>query len=288
MKIDKPVLRREVTRIDNPPVLAGHVVGHTLRRLIDGRHTAFTDPFVLLAEDWMPRGAFPPHPHRGMETVTFVIEGAVEHRDSAGHRGVIRSGDAQWMTAGRGLEHEENAQKGVIAHTLQLWVNLPSAQKMTAPRYQDLVGADMPVRREPGVEIRVFSGQSAGVTSPTLNHTPVIMIDARIEPGASFLQSLPASDNAFVHVLSGVARVGATGDIVRANQLAWLSRSDETEASELVLAAGDAPVRLLLFSGRPLREPVVFGGPFVMNTQSEIGQAFADYHAGRFGSVEPA
>ena len=140
--------------------------GTGARRLIDGQEPAFADPFLVMAEDWMPRGAFPVHPHRGMETVTFVIEGSVEHSDSAGHGGVIHAGDAQWMTAGRGVRHEENAPEGTIAHTLQLWVNLPAAAKMTEPRYQDLAGSSMPVRLEPGVEVRVFSGRSGGVPRP--------------------------------------------------------------------------------------------------------------------------
>jgi redox-sensitive bicupin YhaK (pirin superfamily) len=282
MSISKPTFVREVARIEDPKAASGHVVGHWARRLIDGRDPALTDPFVVMAEDWMPRGAFPLHPHRGIETVTFVIDGAVEHRDSAGHSGVIYAGDAQWMTAGRGVQHEENAPEGTIAHTVQLWVNLPAAEKMTEPRYQDLIGASMPVRLEPGVEIRVFSGEAGGVTSPTLNHVPVTMLDVRIEPGAAVSQRLPASDNAFVYIYAGEAKIGAEAKLLRAGQLAWLSRSDESGSSELMLAAETSAVRLLVFSGRPLREPIAFGGPFVMNTQAEIRQAFADFRAGRF------
>lgn len=198
----------------------------------------------------MPRGAFPLHPHRGIETVTFVIEGSVEHRDSAGHLGVIHAGDAQWMTAGRGVRHEENAPEGMTAHTLQLWVNLPAAAKMTEPRYQDLVGDAMPVRREVGVEVRVFSGESGGVASPTLNHVPVTMLDVRIEPRTSFRQLLPASDNAFVHVLAGIPRIGDAATIVKVNQLAWLTRSDKPGSSELTLKSESTAVRLLIFAGR--------------------------------------
>jgi len=276
------VFQRDVARVDNPLAKPGNVPGHRARLLIDGGDTAFSDPFLILAEDWMPRGAFSLHPHRGIETVTFVIDGSVEHFDSAGHRGIIAAGDAQWMTAGRGVRHEENVPEGTVAHTLQLWVNLPASAKMIDPRYQDLLGAAMPVRRETGVEVRVFSGESGGVTSTTLNHVPVTMFEARIEPGVCFRQHLPAGHNGFVYVLDGQARIGAAGTSVPAGALAWLTRSDAPGVSELALAAGDTPVHALLFAGRPLREPVVFGGPFVMNTRAEVQQAFADYRAGRF------
>ena len=272
---------REVARIDDPPAIAGNVAGHRARRLIDGSEPAFTDPFLALAEDWMPPGAFPVHPHRGIETVTFVIEGAVEHSDSGGHSGLLHEGDAQWMTAGRGLLHEETVPEGSIAHTLQLWVNLPRAAKMTEPRYQDLRGAEARVRREPGVEARIFSGRSADVAATTLNHVPITMIDARIKAGAGFRHTLPASDNAFVHVLDGVVSLGDSATRARADQLVWLTRSDAHGSSEIRIAA-DESARILLFAGPPLREPVVFGGPFVMNTEAEIRKAFADYRAGKF------
>jgi redox-sensitive bicupin YhaK (pirin superfamily) len=256
--------------------------GHRARRLIDGDDAAFSDPFLIMAEDWMPRGSFALHPHRGIETVTFVIEGLLEHFDNAGHSGTIRADDAQWMTAGRGVLHEENPPLGAIAHTLQLWINLPAAQKMTEPRYQDLVAGAMPVRREAGVELRVFSGRSADVTSATLNHVPVTMLDVRIEPEARCNHDLPATDNAFVYVLEGQLKVGGAQKPVKSGQLAWLTRSDDQGPSELALTAEDAAARVLVFAGRPLREPVAFGGPFVMNTQAEIRQVFEDYRAGRF------
>jgi redox-sensitive bicupin YhaK (pirin superfamily) len=235
--------------------------GHCARRLIDGDDAAFSDPFLIMAEDWMPRGSFALHPHRGIETVTFVIEGLLEHFDNAGHSGTIRADDAQWMTAGRGVLHEENPPLGAIAHTLQLWINLPAAQKMTEPRYQDLVAGAMPVRREAGVELRVFSGRSADVTSATLNHVPVTMLDVRIEPEARCNHDLPATDNAFVYVLEGQLKVGGAQKPVKSGQLAWLTRSDDQGPSELALTAEDAAARVLVFAGRPLREPVAFGGP---------------------------
>ncbi len=153
-----PSESREVALIANPEFEAGPAAGHRARRLIDGGNPGFSDPFLLMAEDWVPRDAFSRHPHRGIETVTLVLDGALEHFDSAGNTGVIYTGDAQWMTAGRGVIHNENPLPGTTTHALQLWVNLPASEKMAAPRYQDLRGADLPRRREPGVEIRLLSG----------------------------------------------------------------------------------------------------------------------------------
>ncbi len=282
MNTPKPMFVREVARIDDPQFVSGQVTGHRARRLIDAPDAAFADPFVLMAEDWSPQGIFAFHPHRGIETVTFVIEGAIEHRDSAGYGGVIHAGDAQWMTAGRGIQHEENPPAGTIAHTLQLWVNLPAAEKMAAPRYQDLVASALPVRSEDGVEIRVFSGAYGDMISPTLNHLPVTMLEVRVENGGAFRHLFAATDNAFVYVLEGAIEIGAAGDLLEASQLGWLTRLEEPGSSELTITARGAASRFLLFAGQPLREPIAFGGPFVMNTQAEIQQAFADYRAGRF------
>lgn len=276
-----PSESREVALIANPKFEAGHVAGHRARRLIDGANPAFSDPFLLMAEDWVPRDAFSRHPHRGIETVTLVLDGALEHFDSAGNTGVIYAGDAQWMTAGRGVIHNENPLPGTTTHALQLWVNLPAREKMAAPRYQDLRAADLPRRQEPGVEIRVLSGSSGGVSSPTLNHVPVTAIDARMDEGATFEQKLEAGANAFLLVLEGSATVGRQERPVVSGELAWLTRSDKAD-SLVTIKAGAAATRLLLFAGMPLREPVVFGGPFVMNTQEQIDEAFADFRAGRF------
>jgi redox-sensitive bicupin YhaK (pirin superfamily) len=272
---------REVSRIDDPRAVAGNVPGHRARRLIDGTDPAFSDPFLLMAEDWMPRDAFSNHPHRGIETVTLVLEGAVEHADSVGTHDIIRAGDAQWMTAGRGVIHEENALPGTLAHTLQLWVNLASRDKMVEPRYQSLQGTDMPVRREPGNIIKVLSGVSGDVAANTLNHVPVTAIDATLDAGASFEQALIPDDNAFVLVIKGEALIGQNRTSLRAGALGWLTRVDHSSASRVIIAAAEE-TRLLLFSGAPLGEPVAFGGPFVMNTPAEVQQAFADYRSGRF------
>ena len=212
----------------------------------------------------------------GKKATIILATGGDSPRRS--RRGSITS----FGSAGRGIVHNENAVPGSIAHTLQLWVNLPASGKMTEPRYQTLHGHVLPVRVEPGVEIKVLSGRSGDVVSPTLNHVPVTALDARIASGASFKQLLEPGANAFVLVFEGDARVGSSERRVQAGELAWLTRDDEDNGSEVTIAGGDLNARVLLFAGRPLREPVVFGGPFVMNTKAEVEQAYADYRGGRF------
>jgi len=277
---------RSVQRIDRPQVQQGMTAEHRVRPLMPAAMRgdfAATDPFLALMEDWFPRGVFGKHPHRGIETVTYVLEGRIDHYDNLGHEGVIGPGDVQWMTAGRGLIHNEIPAEGVVVHSLQLWVNLPAADKMTAPRYQDLAGDAVPVRREPGAQVRVFSGSSGGVTAPTTNFAPVTMVEFRLEPGAWVRQDLPADYNAVVVVLEGAGALGKEGAPVKAGDVAWLTRGEDASPSEAASQAGDKPLRALLYAGRPLREPVVAGGPFVMNTEAQIAEAYADYRAGRFG-----
>ena len=278
--------QRAVSRIDHPEQQQGMNALHRVRPLLPQAmrgEWAAVDPFLALMEDWFPQGVFGKHPHRGIETVTYVLEGRINHYDNQGNQGVILPGDAQWMTAGRGLIHNEMPAEGVTVHSLQLWINLPASEKMTPPRYQDLVGETVPTRREPGAEIRVFSGSSGGVTSPTLNHVPVTLVEFRLEPGAAVSQELPADYNAFLVVLEGEGEIGEARTPVVAGDVAWLTRREDAAPSQTRIAAGETPLRALLYAGRPLREPVVAGGPFVMNTQAEIAQAYADYRAGRFG-----
>ncbi|MGC4806762.1 pirin family protein [Micromonospora sp. DT233] len=247
---------------------------------------ALTDPFLLLAEDWFSSPGFEWHPHRGVETVTTVVDGVLEHGDSLGNSGALRPDDVQWMTAGRGIIHRELAYRNEHAHTLQLWLNLPAARKLTDTRYQDLLAAGRPRVVRPGVVVDVISGTVDGMTGPALNHVDVQGALVRLEPAATLHYPLPSAHRAFVYVLAGRATVA--GRRLRAGQTAWSDPVTRAGGrSELTLAApdGDAPTRLMVYSGTPLREPVVFGGPFVMNRRTEITQAFADFHAGRFGRV---
>jgi quercetin 2,3-dioxygenase len=282
-------VQRGVERIDEPPMQPGMSPPHRVRQLVAPGNWDATDPFLLLMEDWFPHGAFDWHPHRGIETVTYVIDGELEHRDNAGHAGTIRAGDAQWMTAGRGLLHVEQPPEGVTVHSLQLWINLPASDKMAEPRYQDLVAADLPIRRELGATVRVYSGASGQVVASTKNHVPVTMVEVRLDPGASISQELPGDYNAFLLILEGEGRIGLEQTGVRSGQVVWLTRASKEQPSEVLLTAtAEKPLRALLFSGRPLREPVVARGPFVMNTEDQIREAYADYRAGKFGSPEIA
>jgi redox-sensitive bicupin YhaK (pirin superfamily) len=243
--------------------------------LIEPGHWAETDPFLLMAEDWYGRGAFDSHPHRGFETVTYVIEGTNSHFDNRGNRGLIGPGEALWLTAGRGIVHNEIPVDDQLIHTLQLWVNLPQRDKLVEAGYQELTAARTRKRTLPGVEAIVFSGASGDVAAPTRNHARVTMVEVRLEPHSAFEQELPAEYNAFVVVLDGEGLVGASSTPVREGQVAWLER--EAAESKVRVESNDRRFRIILFAGRPLREPVVAQGPFVMNTMDEIQQAFADY-----------
>jgi quercetin 2,3-dioxygenase len=241
------------------------------------------DPFLLMFEDWFSSVGFEWHPHRGIETVTVVLDGELEHRDNRGGQGVLGAGDVQWMTAGSGLVHTELAHRRAGVHSLQLWVNLPSASKMVEPRYQDLRGDAVPVRTAPGVRAKVFSGRSGEVEGPALNHHPVTMVEVEMEPGARFVQELVASDRAFAYVLDGGADFGAGGGTAEAGQVVWFEPSPDVD--HLAVEAGEHGTRFLVWAAAPLREPVVAYGPFVMNTRDQIVDAYEDYQAGRFGPI---
>jgi hypothetical protein len=235
-----------------------------------------TTPFLFLSEDWFgaPKG-FETHPHRGMQTVTVVLEGALEHRDHTGAHGILRAGDVQWMTAGHGVLHSEMPHGDETAHTLQLWLNLPRSMKMIPARYQDQRLRETPVRRIPGGQIRVYAGRSAEVSHPHGSDYPMSLIDIRLSAGARLAQEVSTRDRGFVYVLSGVATVG--GKEIRKGDVAWF---EPGEGDELSIEAAEN-WRGLLFAGEPIHEPAVAYGPFVMNTRQEIEQAFLDYQAGK-------
>jgi redox-sensitive bicupin YhaK (pirin superfamily) len=278
--MDRPT-ERTVTRVGDVEALPGD--SQTLRKnlvLVPGDFE-FSDPFLLMAEDWFRApGGFEEHPHRGFETVTVVLEGKVEHRDNHGGHGVLGPGDVQWMTAGRGVLHSELPQGASTVHSLQLWLNLPASSKMAEPSYQDLRGRSMPVRREKGALVRVFSGESGGIRGPARNQVPVTMVELRIEPGASLVQELPASANCFIYLLEGSAAIGAAWTEPREGQVVWL-RPEGAGRTQVTLAAS-ALLHAYLWAADPIGEPVVARGPFVMNSIAEVQQAFNDYRTGRF------
>ncbi|TJY41833.1 pirin family protein [Cohnella pontilimi] len=243
------------------------------------------DPFLMMAEDWFQQGTFGFHPHRGIETVTYVIEGKLKHENNHGGRGILGPGDVQWMTAGRGLIHSEDPLPGETVHSLQLWVNLPAEEKMTEPRYQDLSSADIPVREESGARVRVFSGTSGPVSASTRNVVPVTYLEIEMEAGATLAQQLPADYNGFLYILEGTGRFGSDQTAGKPHQVLWMGPAHGGAAVSEIVMTADHPLRLLLIAGRPLREPVVAYGPFVMNTKEQIQQAFQDYQSGKFGKV---
>ncbi len=245
-----------------------------------------TDPFLLLSEDWFSSPGFEWHPHRGLETVTLVLGGVLEHGDNLGNHGALDVGDVQWMTAGKGIIHRELAYRNERAHTLQLWVNLPSDKKLVDNRYQDLLAADRPRLERDGVRVDLISGGAGGLTGPALNHWPVSGALITLEPGRDIEHALPASHRAFAYVLSGAVR--AAGRPVTAGQIAWFEPVPGAVTSTLHLQADqnrDERSVVIVYSGQPIREHVEFGGPFVMNTKAEIARAFQDFHSGKFGAV---
>jgi len=259
--------------------------GVRLTRVIGGRALPELDPFLLFDEfgsdeavDYI--AGFPDHPHRGFETVTYMLAGRMRHRDSQGNNGLLVPGSVQWMTAGRGLVHSEMPeQENGLMRGFQLWVNLPARDKMTAPRYQDIAPDGIPELTGAGSRVRVLAGAQGGVTGAAQGGaTEPLYLDVQLEAGAHYDAQLPASHRAFVYAYDGDAMVGDPPVRVPRGELAVLG---EGEGVRLAAPAG-AAARLVLVAGRPIGEPVARHGPFVMNTREEIMQAIADFRAGRF------
>jgi hypothetical protein len=242
------------------------------------------DPFLMLdafgsdsADDYI--AGFPDHPHRGFETVTYMIEGRMRHRDSAGHEGLLQTGGVQWMTAGRGVIHSElPEQTSGRMEGFQLWLNLAAKDKMIPAWYRDIPDGEIPRLRLPGATVSVIAGQSHGVTGAMRREvTEPIYLDIHLEPGARFEQPLPEAHNAFVYVYRGVLAIDGT--VVPAQRMAILANRAGRDG--VALQSGEAPTRALLIAGRPLNEPIAQYGPFVMNSHQQIVQAVDDFRAGR-------
>ena len=258
--------------------------GVKLKRIIGQSALDTLDPFLLLdefrsdsASDYI--AGFPEHPHRGFETVTYMLAGHMQHGDNHGNRGDLVPGSVQWMTAGRGILHSEMPQQeNGLMWGFQLWVNLPAKDKMTAPRYQDIRPERIPtVSPADGVEVKVIAGELAGATGPVEGiPTAPVYLDVALQPGARFALDLPTGHHGFAYVFDGdAALVG--GESLQRSELGVLS-----DGEQLQLAGSDKASRLLIVAGRPLREPVARYGPFVMNTQAQIQEAIADFRAGKF------
>jgi len=274
--------------------------GFVVRRSFPSVRLALADPFVLLdhmgAVEYAPGEAkgTPWHPHRGFETVTYMIDGAFEHQDTTGGGGLITDGATQWMTAGAGIQHIEKPPErlvvtGGLFHGLQLWVNLPAAKKWTPPRYQDIEAAEVVLlSNDDGSSIvRIIAGDLAGHQGPGSTQTPITYLHATVAPGARLAMPWPRDFNALVYALAGSGSVGPEQRPLDEGQLAVFGPGDAItmRAAEKQPSASPAGWELLVLGGRPIREPIARYGPFVMNTREELAQAVQDYQAGKMGVI---
>jgi redox-sensitive bicupin YhaK (pirin superfamily) len=273
--------------------------GFPVRRAFAGAPQRLLDPFIHMDQmgevDYAPgepRGTAW-HPHRGFETVTYMIDGTFEHEDSTGGGGVITNGDTQWMTAGSGILHIERPPEALVTsgglfHGVQLWVNLPAADKFVDPRYQDIGGGQVTLLRSPdgGVLLRLIAGSFGDHEGPGLTHTPITYVHATLAPGAKLALPWPPEFNALAYVLAGRGTVGTDGQPIRTGQLAAFGDGDHVVLSADREQDSHTPnLEVLLLGGRPIREPVAAYGPFVMNTRAELVEAVEDFQAGRMGQV---
>ena len=291
--VDRPV--RSITTA--PSGFEGE--GFPVKRAFAGVDLAALDPFIHMDQmgsvDWEPGAAKGTswHPHRGFETVTYLLDGVFRHQDSNGGGGVIADGDTQWMTAGGGILHIEAPPEDVVAkggtfHGIQLWVNLPSRLKMTDPRYQDIHGGEVALlsSHDGGALLRVIAGEVGGHAGPGVTHTPIALLHATVSPGAQLRLPWDPSYNALVYALTGHGTVGRDQRPFAAGQLAVLGagdvvtvRADESQDSHT------PALDVLVLGGLPIGEPVAAYGPFVMNTKAELQQAYDDFNAGRLGRI---
>ncbi|KAF9940195.1 hypothetical protein BGZ65_007785 [Modicella reniformis] len=258
-------------------------VGARVRRSIGRPELRNHDPFLMLDEFNVDKnGGFPDHPHRGFETVTYMLEGQFQHEDFAGHKGTIGPGDLQWMTAGRGIVHSEMPVKSQTrAHGLQLWINLPKEHKMCEPQYQELLDKEIPrATPQEGVSIKVIAGESHGIKSKVYTRTPTMYLDFKMDKNKTVEQSIPASYTGFIYMLKGTAYIGDKEFEGKAHHTLTFS---EDGAETIKIQTKDEDAHFVVIAGEPLKEPIVQHGPFVMNTKEEIQKTFLDYQFGMNG-----
>ncbi|PON43312.1 Pirin [Parasponia andersonii] len=265
----RPVVRKFLARQQHEGL------GAIVRRSIGRFELKYFDPFLALDEFSVTAPAgFPDHPHRGFETVTYMLQGAVTHEDFEGHKGTIQAGDLQWMTAGKGIVHSEMPAAQGTQKGLQLWINLSSKHKMIEPRYQEMLSKDIAEVEKDGIKVRVIAGDALGTKSPIYTRTPTMYLDFTLKPGAHLQQPIPVSWNSFVYVLEGEGIFGSSKfSPVTAHHLLLLGSGDGLEAWN----KSSKPLRFILVGGEPLGEPLAQLGPFVMNTQEEINQTIDDF-----------
>jgi quercetin 2,3-dioxygenase len=277
-------LQRSISRIVTPgPAVAGcQKVRHSFIEVIQADDFIDTDPFIRLTDDRLENGnkeIGAPHPHAGFEALGLLLEGAIRNRDNGA---LLNAGDLIWLTAGSGIIHNENVETATPVHALQLWLTLPKADRWTAPAIQDLRLGAIPLRRTPGVEVRLYSGVSGEFHAATQNHVPLTLADIQMSGGSVFSQEAPTWYNGFVYVLSGAARFGVGAILLHEGQIGWLDRPDDDRRALLSIAAGENGVRFIFAAGQPQRDPIVTYGPFVADSQSEIYRLYREYCSGRF------
>jgi redox-sensitive bicupin YhaK (pirin superfamily) len=277
-------IKRKLVQIQTPAPHQGFLgPDHTARAVIQVPYPD-SDPFILLMDDILdkqddePVGG--PHPHAGFETVSLLLEGEI---GDPAHK--MKAGDLQMMTAGSGIIHTETIDTKTRMRLLQLWLNLPQQHRWATPRVQDLPAAQVPVITSDGLHIRVYSGTLAGITSPLQNYTPVIIAELKLEPGITTTQQLPASYSSFLYVIEGAVQVGAENKVLNQDQVGWLDRFSEEAASELILTAGEAGARIVLYAGQPQGDPIVSHGPFIGDTEADIKRLYSDFRQGKMEHI---
>lgn len=276
--------QRRIDRVVTVPPLGPGFVGpgHLAAQVVSPGDFVLNDPFIMLADDHLDIGDRPvggPHPHAGFETVTLILDGAIYDRDEGG---TIQAGEVQWMTAGRGIIHGENIATRGKVRLLQLWLTLPKSQRWTAPSFQDIHADAVPVRRAPGVEVRIYSGGSGNLQSGTRNHVPVTITEFLMEPRTSVDQDIPTSYNGFAFVIGGSVSIGKEATLLKAGQVGWLDRPDGEGPSVVSVAAGDDGARLVLYAGQPQGDEIVSHGPFIGDSRDDIVRLYSEYRAGQF------
>lgn len=277
-------IKRKLEHIDTPPAKPGFLGAGHLARAIIQRDFSEADPFILLMDDMLdkkdnsPAGG--PHPHAGFETVTLVLEGEIGEG-----RHAMKTGDFQIMTAGSGIIHTETIEKPSKLRIMQLWLNLPKAERWTSPGLQELPFEQTPSLEEDGVSIRVYSGSIAGLQSPIKNHVPLLLADINMKPYTSSIQQIPANFNSFLYVLEGSVKIGEDEKQLKAQEVGWLNLVGNDSLSELKLQTTEAATRFLLYAAKPLGEPIMSHGPFIADTAEEITQLYRDYRSGKMEHI---
>jgi redox-sensitive bicupin YhaK (pirin superfamily) len=281
---EQPPFRGLSRRVMTPPATVGFAgPGHTAVEVLTPTALTRTDPFVLLMDDRLEFGPGRQiggaHPHAGLETVTLVLHGSIEDRDE----GVLSAGDAIWMTAGRGIIHNEQVRAKGSVRVLQLWIGLPRRLRDTEPRFELIPFGTLPIRREPGVEARLYSGSSGSLVSPTFNHVPVTLVDFRLEAGARVEQSLPAEYQGFVYVVGGAVSVSDDNVPLRTGEVGFFESDSRRGPTTLTLtASGGEAAQVVLYAGAPHGDNMVQHGPFVAGSLQDIPHLAREYQSGRF------